>query len=40
MRIKYSDTASPEDSKNKQKSCAETPMEIICENKLPPWLSR
>jgi hypothetical protein len=32
--------ASPEDSKNKQKSSAESPMEIISENKLPAGLSR
>jgi hypothetical protein len=32
--------ASPEDSKNKQKSSAESPMEIISENKLPAVLGR
>ncbi|CAL4915264.1 unnamed protein product [Urochloa decumbens] len=32
--------ASPEDSKNKQKSSAESPMEIISENKLPAGLGR
>ncbi|OEL38306.1 C-terminal binding protein AN [Dichanthelium oligosanthes] len=32
--------ASPEDSKNKQKSSAESPMEIISENKLPSGLGR
>ncbi|CAN6288947.1 unnamed protein product [Urochloa humidicola] len=32
--------ASPEDSKNKQKSSAESPMEIISENKLPAGLDR
>jgi hypothetical protein len=32
--------ASPEDSKNKQKSSVESPMEIISENKLPAGLGR
>jgi hypothetical protein len=32
--------ASPEDSKNKQKSSVESPMEIISENKLPVGLGR